>query len=72
MTTRTVTIALATYTGVDGVRRIGAQGEQVNVHADDVQRFDAVNGGGVREGSAPPPPTPRKQAPKKRAPRKRT
>jgi hypothetical protein len=44
MTERRVTIGLVTYTDVSGARRIGQQGETVQVHADDVERFDTVNG----------------------------
>jgi hypothetical protein len=58
MTKREVAIGMATYTDVDGARRIGLAGEQVDVHADDVARFDAVN------GTAPPRKT---AAPQKRA-----
>ena len=38
-------IGLATYTDADGVRRIGVAGEEVDVHADDLKRFDGLNGG---------------------------
>lgn len=69
MTTRTVAIGLVTYTDVNGVRRIGQAGEQVDVHPDDLARFAAVNG--VIEVEAPSKPAPRK-APQKRAARRRT
>ncbi len=62
MTMRTVQIALATYTGADGVRRIGQQGEQVDVHPDDLARFAAVNG--IIEVQAP---AKKRATPKKRA-----
>ena len=60
MTTRTVTIGLASYTDSDGVPRFGLQGETVEVHADHVKRFDELNG-------APPKdkPPPKRRPPKK-------
>jgi hypothetical protein len=49
MTTRTVQIGMTTYTDVNGARRIGQTGEEVDVHADDLARFDRVNGGAPAE-----------------------
>jgi hypothetical protein len=65
MTERTVVIGMVTYTGPDGVRRIGVQGERVDVADSDLKRFDDVQGV-VRVD------VPKKQAPaKKAAPKKR-
>ena len=63
MVARKVAIALATYTDPEGGRRIGQQGEQIDVADSDLSRFDAVNGGA-------PASAPKRPAPKKRAPRK--
>ena len=60
MTTRTVNLGMVTYTDANGVRRIGLQGEQVDVHPDDLARFAAVNG--IIEVAAPA----KKAAPKRR------
>ena len=57
MTERTVQLGMATYTDPDGVRRIGQAGEEVDVAADDLRRFDGLNGG---------PPEQDTPAPKKR------
>lgn len=65
MTKRTVVIGMVTYIDADGARRIGVAGEQVDVHADDLERFDAVQGI-VRVDV----PAPKKQAAKKAAPKK--
>jgi hypothetical protein len=44
MPKRTVKIGLATYRNADGVvGAIGFQGEEVDVHSDDVKRFDELN-----------------------------
>jgi hypothetical protein len=64
VTERTVQIGMATYTDVNGARRIGLAGEEVDVHPDDLARFDKANGG-APEGSAPPKKRAAKRAPKK-------
>ena len=64
MTTRTVQLGMSTYTDVDGVRRIGVQGERVDVDPGDVTRFDRANG-------TAPEGKPVKRAAKKTAPRKK-
>lgn len=73
MATRTVTITIATYTDINGVQRIGQQGEQVQVHPDDLKRFSEVNG--ILEVEAPAKKqqasAAARRAPKKRVPRKR-
>ena len=44
MTLRTVSIALASYRRADGVSGLfGLHGEQVDVHPDDLERFDRLN-----------------------------
>jgi hypothetical protein len=50
---------MVTYTDAEGVRRYGVAGEHVNVHDDDLERFDRVNGG-----------APQRSAAKKRQPKK--
>ncbi len=67
MTTRTVQLGMTTYTGPDGVRRIGQQGETVDVHPYDLARFAAVNG--IIEVQAP---AKKRATPKKRAAPRRT
>ena len=70
MTMRTVQIGLATYTDTAGQRRIGQQGEQVDVAADDTERFDMINSGTAARAPEAKP-APRKAAPKRKAaPRK--
>jgi hypothetical protein len=54
-----MSIGMVTYTDPDGVRRIGQAGETVDVHDDDVARFDRVNS-----------TAPEEQAPKKRPAKK--
>jgi hypothetical protein len=53
---------MVTYTDPDGVRRYGVEGEQVDVHADDLARFDKVNGGAPQGDAAPKKQTPAKKA----------
>ena len=69
MATRTVQVAIATYTDENGARRIGQAGEVVNVHPDDLARFAEVNG--IVEVQAPSKPAPKKAPRKRAAPRKR-
>ena len=63
---RTVTIGMVTYADADGRRRIGQAGETVDVPADDVARFDRINGT-VPEAK----PAPKKQAPRASGPETR-
>ena len=44
MTKKTVNAGMCTYTDVSGARRIATAGEEVDVHPDDVGRFNKVNG----------------------------
>ena len=60
MPEREVKQTLATYVDEEGIRRYGLAGETVNVHADDVERFDEAQG--VITVEAPT----KKAAPKKR------
>jgi len=71
MLTRTIQIGMCTYIDPNGVRRIGQQGEQVNVHADDVKRFDAINGGPRGRDSDPEAKTAARAPQPKPAPKKR-
>ena len=61
MSERVVKTTLASYRDVDGVLRYALQGETVTVHADDVKRFDEVNGAPPEDKPAPKrrPRTPR-------------
>ena len=68
MTERVVQLGMATYTDPEGVRRIGVHGEQVDVHADDVARFDAVNAPATEQQDAEP----KQQAKKATTAKKRT
>ncbi|OBK92380.1 hypothetical protein A5646_03505 [Mycobacterium sp. 1245499.0] len=43
MPERTIKTSAAFYKNEDGVSVLGQQGEKVNVHADDVARFDKFN-----------------------------
>jgi|GEM_PF-3134352 len=45
MAKRTVHTTLASYFDVEGNRRIGRQGEEVDVHPDHVAHFDKANVG---------------------------
>lgn len=57
MAKRTVKIGLMTYTNADGVAgTVGFQGDEVDVHADDVKRFDELN---VQPGGDEPYQEPR-------------
>jgi hypothetical protein len=57
MPKRTVKTALATYVNAKGVAGcIGFQGEEVDVHSDDVERFDELN---VQPGGDEPYEEPR-------------
>ena len=69
VTERTVQIGMATYTDVNGARRIGQAGETVDVAADDIERFDRING----PAPEPKPAVQKKAAPvrKKATPQKR-
>jgi hypothetical protein len=60
VTERTVNATLSSYRDADGVMRYALKGETVNVHADDLERFDEANG--VVTAQAPT----KKAAPKKR------
>jgi len=44
MPERTIRTGVATYRGVDGRSRFGLMGAVVDVAADDVERFDRLNG----------------------------
>ena len=59
MTKRTVQSGMVTYRDPEGATRYGVAGEEVDVHADHVARFDQLNGG-----------PPEKPAPAKRPTRK--
>ena len=67
MTKRTVQSGMVTYTDTNGVRRMGQAGEEVDVQADDLKRFDKLNGGVEATEKAAPV---KKAAPKKVARRK--
>lgn len=43
MPKRTVRTGVATYLGADGMWRFGVQGATVDVHPDDLARFDRLN-----------------------------
>jgi hypothetical protein len=52
VTKRQVQQGLLSYRDADGAWRHALQGEEVDVHADDLKRFDEANGG-EPEGAAP-------------------
>ena len=43
MTERLIHIGVASYRNPDGLNRFGMQGETVDVHPDDLERFDRLN-----------------------------
>ena len=49
MTTRTVRIALASYRRADEAETYAMLGETVDVHPDDLERFDRLNGAAIAE-----------------------
>ena len=71
MTKRTVSpgIGMITYTDASGRRRIGQAGEEVDVHPDDVARFNRVSGGTPQQKAVSPT---KKAAPVKKAARRKT
>ena len=60
MTERTVQLGMTTYTDVNGERRIGQAGEQVNVADGDLKRFDKLNGGAPKDAPSTKRARPRK------------
>lgn len=64
MTARQVAVGMVTYTDPSGVPRFGVQGETVQVHSNDLKRFDALNGGAPKAATKATS-TP-KQTPKRR------
>jgi hypothetical protein len=53
MAKRTVHTTLASYFDVEGNRRIGRQGEEVDVHPDHIAHFDKANVGVTAPAAAP-------------------
>ena len=49
MSVRTVRIALASYRRADGAETYAMLGETVDVHPDDLERFDRLNGAAIAE-----------------------
>ncbi len=43
MAERTIRYGIVTYRGVDGRTRFGQLGDVVDVHEDDIERFDRLN-----------------------------
>ena len=50
MSIRTVRIALASYRRADEAETYAMLGETVDVHPDDLERFDRLNGDAIAEG----------------------
>ena len=50
MSVRIVRIALASYRRADGAETYAMLGETVDVHPDDLERFDRLNGAAIAEG----------------------
>lgn len=50
MANRTVKIGVMTYKGADGFPRVAFNGDEVEVQADELERFDALNNYGEPEG----------------------
>ena len=52
---REVTQGFTTYVDASGARRFALAGDTVDVHADDVKRFDSINGGAPEPSSSTAP-----------------
>lgn len=55
MPKRTIKIGLASYLNADGLEQFGLFGAEVDVHPDDVERFDRLNGSEVAAGPVEEP-----------------
>lgn len=55
MVTRTIGTGIGTYLSHDGHWRFGMLGDEVDVHEDDVERFDRLNGSIAVESAEPVP-----------------
>jgi hypothetical protein len=64
MTKRTVAQPLTSYVGADGSVRYAAAGDEVDVHADHVKRFDAVDSTAQERTEAQQDATPKQPAKK--------
>lgn len=71
MATRTINLGIGTYLTSDGHWRFGMLGDEVDVHEDDVERFDRLNGSPTVESVEAESVVAEKKAPRK-APAKTT